>query len=348
MFKSWGGMVAACALIASVQTGAAQTSVRWLSQTAQVQAQYPIEMAAMERITASSAGLRADRSEFMALGLNLADALRLVRSGSYDVVSTQVGLASRDDPFLEGIDLIGVSTNMDDLQAAVDAYREIFDKRINERFGARVLAIWPFGPQVFFCNQPIKSLDDLKTLRVRSFTPSMSRLIEALGATPVSIPFPEVYPSLQRGVAHCGVTSPTSANTGKWPEVTSHLLPLSVSGSIQAHLVNAAWWGKLTPQQQEVMTRELSQMEKDFWALARTINEDATNCSTGKEPCAPKPHGKYTMTLAQVAPADLERVRKISQELVLTEWATRCERAYPNCKQAWNGTIGKVRNLTIP
>ena len=168
----------------------------------------------MERVTASGAGLRADRSEFMVLGLNLADALRLVRSGSYDVVSTQVGLASRDDPFLEGIDLIGVSTNMDDLQAAVDAYREIFDKRISERFGAKVLAIWPFGPQVFFCNQPIKTLDDLKTLRVRSFTPSMSKLIEALGATPVSIPFPEVYPSLQRGVANCGVTSPTSANTG--------------------------------------------------------------------------------------------------------------------------------------
>jgi TRAP-type mannitol/chloroaromatic compound transport system substrate-binding protein len=200
---------------------------------------------------------------------------------------------------------------------------------------------------VFFCNQAIKTLDDLKSLRVRSFTPSMSKLIEALGATPVSIPFPEVYPSLQRGVANCGVTSPTSANTGKWPEVTSHLLPLSVSGSIQAHLVNAAWWAKLSAQQQETMTRELRQMEKDLWALARTVNEDATNCSTGKD-CAPKPHTKYTMTLATVAPADLARVRKISQELVLTEWATRCERAYPNCKQAWNGSIGKVRNLTIP
>ena len=342
------GVVAAAALLLSAPTQVqAQTSVRWLSQTATVQAQYPIEMSAMERITASNTGLRSDRSEFMALGLNLADALRLVRGGSYDVVSTQVGLASRDDPFLEGIDLIGVSTNMDDLQAAVDAYREIFDKRINERFGAKVLAIWPFGPQVFFCNQPIKTLDDLKTLRVRSFTPSMSKLIEALGATPVSIPFPEVYPSLQRGVANCGVTSPTSANTGKWPEVTSHLLPLSVSGSVQAHLVNAAWFAKLTPQQQEAMTKELRQMEKDFWALARTINEDATNCSIGKE-CAPKPHTKYTMTLAEVAPSDLERVRKISQELVLTEWVTRCERAYPNCKSAWNGTIGKVRNLTIP
>jgi TRAP-type C4-dicarboxylate transport system substrate-binding protein len=347
MLVYWRATTAALMLIAGAYGVQAQTAVRWLSQSAAVQTQYPIEMAAMERITGAGANLRADRSEFMALGLNLADALRLVRGGTYDVVSTQVGLASRDDPFLEGIDLIGVSTNMDDLQAAVDAYREIFDKRITERFGAKVLAIWPFGPQVFFCNQPIKTLDDLKSLRVRSFTPSMSKLIEALGATPVSIPFPEVYPSLQRGVANCGVTSPTSANTGKWPEVTTHLLPLSVSGSIQAHLVNAAWWAKLNAQQQEVITRELRQMEKELWALARTVNEDATNCSTGKE-CAPKPHTKYTMTLAAVAPSDLERVRKISQELVLTEWVTRCERAYPSCKQAWNGTIGKARNLTIP
>src|SRR5436190_3926392 len=106
----------------------AQTAVRWLSQTAQVHAQYPTETAAMERVTGAGANLRVDRSEFMVLGLNLGDALRLVRSGTYDVVSTQVGLASRDDPFLEGIDLIGVSTTMDDLQAAVDAYRELFDK----------------------------------------------------------------------------------------------------------------------------------------------------------------------------------------------------------------------------
>lgn len=348
MLKLLLSAVATTAILAGGQMASAQTAVRWLSQTPTVQSQYPLEIAAMERVTGAGTGLKAERSEFMALGLNLADALRLVRGGSYDVVSTQVGLASRDDPFLEGIDLIGVSTNMDDLEAAVNAYREIFDKRINERFGAKVLAIWPFGPQVFFCNQPIKTLDDLKSLRVRSFTPSMSKLIEALGATPVSIPFPEVYPSLQRGVANCGVTSPTSANTGKWPEVTSHLLPLSVSGSIQAHLVNAAWFNKLTPQQQETMTKELRQMEKDLWTLARTVNEDATNCSIGKEPCAPKPHIKYTMTLATVAPADLERVRKISQEQVLTEWATRCERAYPKCKEAWNGTIGKARNLTIP
>src|SRR5689334_10141786 len=100
MLKFWTGMVAAAALAAGVQAAHAQTAVRWLSQSATVQTQYPVEIAAMERVTGAGTGLKADRSEFMALGLNLADALRLVRSGSYDVVSTQVGLASRDDPFL--------------------------------------------------------------------------------------------------------------------------------------------------------------------------------------------------------------------------------------------------------
>ncbi len=96
---------------------------------------------------------------------------------------------------------------------------------------------------------------------------------------------------------------------------------------MQAHLANGAWWAKLTPQQQEAVTREMKQMEKDLWALARRTNEAATDCSIGKEPCAP-PHLKYNMTLVDVAAADLERVRKISAQHVLPEWATRCERVY--------------------
>jgi TRAP-type C4-dicarboxylate transport system substrate-binding protein len=323
----------------------AQTPLRWLSQSQAVSTQFPIESATLERLGAPGTGLAVTRSEFQALSLNLGDALRLVRSGSFDVVSVQVGLAARDDAFLEGIDLIGVSTTIGELRSAADAYRAVFDKRIQERFGARVLAIWPFGAQVFFCNQAIRTLDDLKGQRVRSFTASMSKLIEQLGATPVSLAFPEVYPALQRGTANCGVTSVTSANTGRWPEVTSHLLPLSISGSMQAHLVNNAYWARLTPAQQATLTAESQRMERELWELATTVNDDATNCSIGREPCAK--HARFNMTLVEVAPADAARVRRISEEAVLPEWAGRCERVYPNCKQAWNDTIGRARGMTI-
>jgi TRAP-type C4-dicarboxylate transport system substrate-binding protein len=181
----------AATLAAALTTGTAlaQTPLRWLSQSQQISTQFPIESAAMERM-AGPANVRIERSEFQTIGLNMADALRLVRQGTFDVVSTQVGLAARDDPFLEGIDLIGVSTDIAELRAAVNAFREPFNARIEQRFGARVLAIWPFGTQVFFCNQPIRSLDDLRGLRVRSFTASMSQLLERLGATPVTLAFP--------------------------------------------------------------------------------------------------------------------------------------------------------------
>jgi TRAP-type C4-dicarboxylate transport system substrate-binding protein len=339
-------LAATLAVTLSAGTALAQAPVRWLSQSQAVSTQFPVENAAMERIT-SGLNVRIERSEFQGLGINMADALRLVRAGTFDVVSAQIGLASRDDPFLEGIDLIGVSTDLEELRGAVNAFREVFDARIQQRFGAKVVAIWPFGSQVFFCSQPIRTLDDLRGQRVRSFTASMSQLLERLGATPVTLSFPEVYPALQRGVASCGITSPTSANTGKWPEVTTHLLPLSVSGAVQAHLVNLAWWNRQTPAQREAYMAQFSRMENDLWELARTTNEDATNCSLGRPECLRQAHQPFSMTLATVSEADKTRLRRISEEVILSEWAARCNRAYPGCAQVWNDTVGRVRGMAI-
>lgn len=343
-FRSLLGAVLAVSL--SAGAAMAQAPVRWLSQSQAVSTQFPVENAAMERIT-TGLNVRIERSEFQGLGINMADALRLVRAGTFDVVSAQIGLASRDDPFLEGIDLIGVSTDLEELRGAVNAFREVFDNRIQQRFGAKVVAIWPFGSQVFFCSQPIRTLDDLRGQRVRSFTASMSQLLERLGATPVTLSFPEVYPALQRGVASCGITSPTSANTGKWPEVTTHLLPLSVSGAVQAHLVNLAWWNRQTPAQRDAYLAQFTRMENDLWELARTTNEDATNCSLGRPECLRQAHQPFNMTLATVSEADKTRLRRISEEVILSEWAARCNRAYPGCAQVWNDTVGRARGMAI-
>jgi TRAP-type C4-dicarboxylate transport system substrate-binding protein len=280
-----------------------------------------------------------------AVSVQAADALRLLRSGTFDVMSVQIGMASRDDPFFEGIDLIGVSTNMTDLRKAVDAYRDAFDKRLQTRFNAKVMTLWPFGPQVFYCNSPIKNLDDLKGLKVRSFTPSMAALIQNLGATPVTLQFSEVYPALQRGVANCGVTSPTSGNSGKWPEVTSHFLPLSVSGSVQGHFMNLDYWKKFTPEQQKNIASQFRKMEDELWGMAVRANEDAVNCNVGKEPC--KENSKFGMTMVQVSPADEKRVKDAVTKVVLPLWKATCNKVDPKCSETWNATVGKARGYKI-
>jgi TRAP-type C4-dicarboxylate transport system substrate-binding protein len=334
---------AAVALSFFAQPSLAQTA-SWLTQTQAQNAQFPIEAKAIEAITAD--GVTVTRNEFQVLGLNLADALRLASSGTFQVVSTQIGSAAKDDPFLEGIDLVGVSTDMTELKKAVDAYREPFNARLAERFGVKAMTIWPFGPQVFFCNQPIASLADMNGQKVRSFTASMSTLLTELGASPVTLSFPEVYPALERGVASCGVTSPTSANTGKWPEVTKFLMPLSVSGSVQAHLVNLEWWNSLPAEKQAALEADFKAFEDELWGLATKTNDAALACSTGGA-CEGGLYTKYDMTLVPVSEEDKTKVKAIAKEKILGEWAGRCEGAYEGCTTIWNDSVGKALGVSI-
>ncbi len=279
------------------------------------------------------------------VGVRAPDALRMLRSGAFDVMSVQIGMASRDDPFFEGIDVVGVATDMDSLRVAVDAYREAFDQRLQSRFNAKVLSLWPFGPQVFFCNQPIASLEDMRGLRVRTFTPTMSALLEHFGATPVTLQFSEVYTALQRGVASCGVTSPTSSNSGSWPEVTTHFLPLAVSGSVQGHFINLDTWNRFSPEEQAKLEATFRELEAALWDVALQANGDATVCSTGGADC--KEHKAFNMTLVEVSEEDRQRVKDAAQSVTLPIWAKTCNAVDPQCSATWNDTVGKALGLTI-
>ena len=278
------------------------------------------------------------------LGVNMQDTMRLVRSGTFDIVETTIGAASRDDPFLEGLDLIGVSPTIDALEETVGAYREVFTQRVADRFNAHVLTLWPFGPQVFFCAGEVTGLADLAGLRVRSYTPTMSALVQHLGATPVTLQFAEVYPALQRGVAECAITSPTSGNTGNWPEVTDSLLTLGISWSVQTHLINLDTWNAMTPEAQAAMTEAFAALEAEYWDMARNLTGAAVACSTGQD-C----EGYLPFDMTEVTPsdADVALVNAAVEAVVLPVWAESCNANFPECTEIWNSTVGAARGLRI-
>jgi len=279
-----------------------------------------------------------------AIGVDASDALRLIRTGAFDVMSVQIGMASRDDPFFEGVDLAGVAKNLDEQRQVVDAYREAFDQRLQERFGAKLLTLWPFGPQVLFCRGDIQSTSDLKGKKVRVFTPSMSRLVDGLGATPVTLQFSEVYLALQRGVADCGVTAPTAGNSGKWPEVTDHVVPLPLSYSVQGHLMNLKTWNRLTAQQQEELTTAFAEMEQAMWDIARNVNDDAVTCSTGGD-CTE--HEQYQMKLVDLGADSAAQVREVTEQKVLPVWAQTCNSVWSECAATWNSSVGEATGYEV-
>lgn len=274
------------------------------------------------------------------VNVKAADAMRLLKSGAFDIASVQIGSAARDNPFLEGIDLAGVATNIDDQRKVVDAYREELDREVQAKFNSKVLTLWPFGPQIMFCKKPITSMDDFKGTKIRTFTTSMATMIEGLGGSPVTLQYAEVYLALQRGVADCGVTASSAGNGGKWPEVTNFLLPLAVSSSMQGHFINLDTWKKFSPEQQEKLLVEFKKMEDDMWDLARNVDSDATTCNTGGDDC--KEHTQYKMTLGEVTPAMQEQLRTIVTRDVLPQWGKNCDAVVPDCTSRWSATIGKT------
>jgi TRAP-type C4-dicarboxylate transport system substrate-binding protein len=341
------GAAAIAGVLLSAGYAAAETKLRFVGQFGPTDPKAPMEDALVKRLEANpKLDIKIDHLNRDVLKVKSADGFRLVKSQTFDLMSIQIGHASRDDAFFEGLDLIGVSTNMDDLRVAVNAYRDVFNERLAAKFGSKALALWPFGTQVFYCNHPIKNLGDLKGLKVRSFTPSMSELLKYLGATPVTLQFAEVYPALQRGVASCGVTSPTSGNGGKWPEVTTHQLPVSVAGSVQGHVINLKKWNEFSDAEKAILEEEFLKFEDQLWDAAISLNGDAINCNTGREPCGTK-HAKFNMTLVEVSDADKAKVKEAVNAVVLPTWAKKCNSIYPECSKIWNETVGKARGFQI-
>jgi len=283
---------------------------------------------------------------FDVLGLQQGDALRSLRAGTFDVMTVQIGLAARDDPLFDGIDLVGVATTMPELRKVADSYREVLDKRLQQRFNAKIMTLWPYGPQVIYCGSAIKSLNDLKGQKIRVHSQSLGAFAEFFGATPVTLQFPEVYPALQRGVINCAITSPTSGNTGKWPEVTGQLLPMSLGGGMQGHFMNLDHWKKFSPEQQAKLTAEFKKMEDKLWTVAVDSNQDALNCNLGKDPCT-APHTKFSMKAIELTPADTQKFREAVSKVILPLYKKTCTNVDPKCADIWNATVGKTSGFKI-
>lgn len=278
------------------------------------------------------------------LGINMDDTLRMAGDGTFDIVQSTVGNVSRDEPLLEGADLIGVSPSSADLRDAVDAFRDVFAARTEERHNVKTLAIWPYGPQLVFCKDEISGLSDLAGMRVRSYARTLSALLEHVGATPVTLSFAEVYPSLQRGVVDCGITSITSANSGSWPEVATHVLGLSLSHGVQAHFMNLDKWNALPEGTQTALAEAFRDLEDQLWSLSDEMFDDALRCSTGEEPC--ENYTQFDMTLVEADDEDRALLAAAVREVVLGTWAEACQPT-EECVAAWNETVGAARGYEI-
>ena len=97
------------------------------------------------------------------------------------------------------IELPGVTQGNQD---ATRKLWKVMDRHLRSEFKRTVpLAVFVTPPAVFMMrDKPIRSLDDLKGLKIRVASKSAAAVISAYGATPVPMPATKVYTSMSTGV----------------------------------------------------------------------------------------------------------------------------------------------------
>ena len=257
--------------------------------------------------------------------LNGPEIIRLVRSGQVDIGAVPLGTVAGDVPLLDIVDLAGLNPTLAQARLVARAIQQTVNKDL-EKTGTRIVAMYPFPAQVFFCREPVASLAELKGRKIRTFGASLNDLVTAIGGQPVSVGFPEVYAALERGVVDCAITGTSSGNGARWYEVTRGLYALPVGWAISMYIVNVDWWNKLDPAVRAFVEITLRQVEDAQWILGAEATEDGIACNTGnRDGCK---IGKLVenkpMTVTRAAAGDTEMLRRTLTATVLPNWIKRC------------------------
>lgn len=285
----------------------------------------------------SKGRITADFNSLDTLGLKGDETLRLLRLKIADIVTGPVSFVAGDFKLYDGLDLSGAILDIDTMRKAVDAYRPVIDKNMQENFNAHLLMMWPSPPQVLFCKGEIKGVADLAGKKIRTFNQTLADFVEAVGGTPVNLSFAEVVPALQNGTADCGVTGTGPGNSAKWWEVTDHLFPLVLGWAPYFSAINLDTWNAMDEPTKAFLTAEFAKLEQEMWAHVKAAAQQGINCNTGQGECTTGI--KANMKLVDVSDADKALLAGMVTETILPRWAARCGEA---CVGGWNETVGKA------
>ena len=176
-----------------------------------------------------------------------------VRSGIADMGWGVAGYTASQFPRYMMLELPGLTESPMHLSQV--AY-EMYDEHLAEDFeGLRPLALWSNDSAILLTRtDPVRTLEDLKGLKIRTASAGQSQLIEALGGVPVSMPTSQLYTSMERGVIDGTMIGLSGVNDFRLDEVGRYITinaPLGRSPFFA--VMDADSYDELSPEHQQII-----------------------------------------------------------------------------------------------
>ncbi len=186
---------------------------------------------------------------------------------------------SRMGVYVEEIGILGAPYFVDNYDEALEVTEtELFaswEQELVDDFDVRVLSFnWYDGPRHFLTNEPIEAPEDLNGLRIRTAgAPVWQESVKALGGTPISMPWGDVYTSVQQGAIDGAEAQHTSTYPSRIYEVIDYVSKTGHFELINGIIVGEKWFETLPEDLQTLLIEETREVAAEN---AREIEEKQT------------------------------------------------------------------------
>ncbi len=207
--------------------------------------------------------------------------LQKMRAGDIDFVITSTANASTLAPQAGVFSLHFIFRDQAHLANALadppisQAFRAMVKESVQ---GAQVLGLLTMGLRNIYSKKEIKSVDDLKGMKVRvQATKTEDTHFPAYGSQTVHMPFGDVYTSLQTGVVNAAENGINVYLANKHYEVAPVLSITEHEANNNCIWVSDKTWNSLTPEQQRWVQAAADEVSKNEPALALKLEKDSAD-----------------------------------------------------------------------
>jgi TRAP-type C4-dicarboxylate transport system substrate-binding protein len=308
---------AAVALGAPALSGLAQQSVTLKFHTfvsAQSKNWLTMHKPWMEKIEKESDGrIKFEGHPGMALGGSPAQLYDQVKDGVVDVIWTVPGYSAGRFPRVEVFELPFMMSNAEATSRACWDYVQTM--ATDEFKDVHMLALQVHGPGVIHtANKPVRSVADMKGLKMRAPNRQVAKMMTFLGATAVSMPLPETTEALSKGVINGCVMPWEVAPSVRVHELTRYSAEFTPAGgalytTVLMMAMNKAKYNALAPDLKKIIDNNAGPATSGW--LGKT--------QQGNDPSGRQAASEHGNTVFTVGLEEAQEFRRMSR-LVEVEW----------------------------
>lgn len=175
-------------------------------------------------------------------------------TGSVDISLSVHGYTPNQFPLTSVMELPFMSGSAVEGSANLWKLYNEFDEFDDEYAGTVPLWLYTTDPgQLFTVGKPVKSIEDLKGMRIRSPSAETSEWLKALGAIPVSMPMNENFEALERGVVDGTIAPWEAVKTWGLDEVIDYATVGNFYSTTMFVVMNEDIWNGLSEEDQETI-----------------------------------------------------------------------------------------------